>query len=44
MAKELYSMGVFDPDKRESARLLLGMMDFEGRDELLASLAEADDH
>ncbi len=41
MAKELYSMGVFDPEKRESARLLLMSMDFEGRDELLARLADS---
>ncbi len=43
MAKELYSMGVFDPDKRESARILLMTMDFEGRDELLARLAEGEE-
>ena len=41
MAKELYNMGVFEPQNRESARLLIEMMDFEGRDELLAKLAEA---
>lgn len=42
MAKELYSMGVFDPDKRQSAKILLAMMDFEGRDELLSRLEVSD--
>ncbi|MBQ9692202.1 MAG: hypothetical protein IJV70_03505 [Clostridia bacterium] len=41
MAKELYNMGVFEPQNRESARLLIEMMDFEGRDELLSKLADA---
>ena len=40
MAKELYSLGVFSPENREAASLLLGMMDFEGRDELLSRLYE----
>lgn len=38
IAKELYEMGVFDPANRESAKVLLSMMDFEGRDELLTRL------
>ena len=38
MAKELYEMGVLAPENRESAKILLMMMDFEGRDELLARL------
>ena len=42
MAKELYEMGVFDPQNRESAKILLSMMDFEGRDELLAMLISAE--
>ncbi len=41
VAKELYTMGVFAPENRESAKMLIGMMDFEGRDELLARF-EAD--
>jgi hypothetical protein len=40
MAKELYTMGVFEPQNRESARLLIEMMDFEGRDELLSKLID----
>lgn len=40
MAKELYEMGVFKPENRESAELLLAMMEFEGRDELLARISE----
>ena len=43
MAKELYNMGVFEPQNRESAKLLIEMMDFEGRDELLAKLTEAEE-
>ena len=43
MAKELYSMGVFDPSNRESAMVLLGMMEFEGRDELISRLSESED-
>lgn len=42
MAKELYEMGVLAPENRESAKMLLKIMDFDGRDELLAML-EADD-
>ena len=42
MAKELYGMGVFDPQNRESAKMLLSMMEFEGRDELLARLTSVD--
>lgn len=42
MARELYEMGVFNPENRKSAETLLMMMDFEGRDELLARLAESD--
>lgn len=40
IAKELYSLGVFNPENREAAELLLGMMEFEGRDELLSRLYE----
>lgn len=42
IAKELYSMGVFDPDKRSSARILISMMEFEGKERLLAALDEND--
>lgn len=38
MAKELYTMGVFAPENRESAKVLLSMMEFQGRDELLVRL------
>lgn len=38
IAKELYSMGVFAPERREEAVMLLSMMEFEGRDELLSRL------
>ena len=39
----VYNMGVFEPQNRESAKLLIEMMDFEGRDELLAKLTEAEE-
>ena len=35
-------MGVFDPDKRSSARILISMMEFEGKERLLAALDEND--
>lgn len=38
MAKELYEMGVFAPENRRSARLMLSLMDFEGKDLLLAAI------
>ena len=34
MAKELYSMGLFNPDMAEPALVCLDMMDFEGKDEI----------
>ena len=34
MAKELYSMGLFNPDMSEPALVCLDMMDFEGKDEI----------
>ena len=36
--KELYTMGAFDPEKRRSGRLLVSLMEFEGKDKILASL------
>ena len=33
-AKELYSMGLFNPDMAEPALVCLDMMDFEGKDEI----------
>ncbi len=38
MATKLYEMGIFEPAKREEAKILLKMMDFEGKDELLLML------
>lgn len=34
IAKELYSMGLFNPDMAEPALVCLDMMDFEGKDEI----------
>lgn len=34
MAKELYSMGLFNPEVAEPALVCLDMMDFEGKDEI----------
>lgn len=38
--KELYRLGVFSPENRESARLLLSSMDFPGAKKLLAGIGE----
>lgn len=38
--KELYSLGVFAPENREAARLLLSSMDFPGVKKLLAGIGE----
>jgi len=42
MVKELYTMGVFEPQNRSSAIMLIEMMDFEGKDRLLEKLKERD--
>lgn len=41
MARELYEMGVFAPENREAALILLSSMNFEGRDELLSRIYDA---
>ncbi len=38
MAEKLYEMGVFDPENREAAKVLLSVMDFEGKDLIKNSL------
>lgn len=40
LAKELYGLGVFNPQMADQALLLLDMMDFEGKDNLAKKLAE----
>ena len=40
LAKELFGMGLFRPEMADQARSCLEMMDFEGKDMLLARLAE----
>ena len=40
MAMELYSMGALAPENRESARLMLSMMDFDGKEALLRAIDE----
>lgn len=35
LAKELYSAGVFNPQYADQAVMMLGMMDFEGKDDVL---------
>ena len=42
IVKELYSMGVFDPENRQSAIMLVEMMDFEGKDRMLEKLKATD--
>ena len=39
LATELYKMGLFSPENRAQASLCLSLMDFEGKDEILAKLA-----
>ncbi len=43
IAKELYEMGVFAPENREAAKILISMMDFEGRDVLLSRICSAEE-
>lgn len=38
MAMELYSMGALAPENRQSARLMLSMMDFDGKEALLRAI------
>ncbi len=42
MAKELYEMGVFNPENKEAAIILLSSMNFEGRDEILSKIYDAE--
>jgi hypothetical protein len=41
IASQLYEMGAFEPEKRESAKILLKMMEFDGKEELLTMLEQA---
>ena len=41
MAKELYKLGVFAPENRDAALILLASMNFEGRDELMSRVYDA---
>ncbi len=38
-AAELYKMGVFKPENAREALIMLGMMDFEGKDEIIAKIS-----
>ena len=39
-AKELYNLGVFNPDRAQEAMILMEMMQFEGKDKVMEKLAE----
>ena len=39
-AKDLYKMGVFDPQRAEEALVLLSMMDFEGKERIMQQIRE----
>lgn len=39
MAQALYSMGVFNPEMTDQALMLLDMMDFDGKDEVMAKVS-----
>lgn len=38
LAKELFSLGMLSPDRKEEAKLAIKMMDFYGKDEILSKL------
>lgn len=40
LAKELFNLGMFDKDRREEAIIAVRMMDFNGKEEVLAKLKE----
>ena len=40
IAKELYGLGVFNPQMADQALLMLDMMDFEGKDNLVKKISE----
>lgn len=40
LAKELYSAGIFNPQFADQALMMLSMMDFEGRDEIIQKVSE----
>lgn len=39
-ASNLYNMGVFNPENAEPSLTMLSMMDFEGKDEIMAKISE----
>ncbi|MBP3410080.1 MAG: hypothetical protein J6M10_03695 [Clostridia bacterium] len=41
MAQALYSMGVFNPQMTDQSLLLLDMMDFEGKDDVMAKVSRS---
>ncbi len=43
IARELYEMGVFDPANRASALALLSIMEFDGKDAILAAIGEGEE-
>lgn len=40
MAKELYTIGLFNPAQAESALIALEMMDFEGKEKIMAKISD----
>ncbi len=40
LAVQLYQMGVFDPQRADQALMMLGMMDFKGKTEVIRRVAE----
>ena len=39
-ASNLYGMGIFNPENAQQALIMLSMMDFEGKDEIVAKVSE----
>ena len=42
LAKEMFSLGMLAPERREEAKMAIKLMDFHGKEELLNRLSEAE--
>ena len=40
LAVQLYQLGIFDPQRADQALMMLGMMDFKGKTELVRQIAQ----
>lgn len=44
LAVQLYQLGIFDPQRADQALMMLGMMDFKGKTELMEEIARGREH